>query len=45
MLLTVKDFDNEILKSVVKLKPKNTEVLDLNLEEIFVSLVGKREMV
>ena len=45
LLLTVKDFDNEILKSVVKLKPKNTEVLDLNLEEIFVSLVGKREMV
>ena len=45
LLLTVKDFDNEILKSVVKLKPKNTEVLDLNLEEIVVSLVGKREMV
>jgi len=44
LLLTVKDFDSEILQLTSKLNPKNTEVLDLNLEEIFVSLVGKREI-
>ncbi len=44
LFLTVKDFDSEILQLTSKLNPKNTEVLDLNLEEIFVSLVGKREI-
>lgn len=44
LILTVKDFDSETLKLFAKFNPKNTEVLDLGLEEIFISLVGNREI-
>ena len=40
LVLTVKDFTPDALKSLAKFNPKSTEVLDLNLEDIFVSLVG-----
>ncbi|MBU0534208.1 MAG: ABC transporter ATP-binding protein [Candidatus Omnitrophica bacterium] len=43
MIFTVKDFGPETLKSFTKFNPKNTEVLDLNLEEIFIALVGKNK--
>ncbi|MFA5393917.1 MAG: ABC transporter ATP-binding protein [Candidatus Ratteibacteria bacterium] len=41
LVLTVKDYAPDALKSLARFNPKSTEVLDLNLEDIFVSLVGK----
>jgi ABC-2 type transport system ATP-binding protein len=41
LVLTVKDYTPDALKSLARFNPKSTEVLDLNLEDIFVSLVGK----
>lgn len=43
LVLTVKDYNPEMLKVLSQYSPKSTEVLDLNLEDIFVSLVGSEE--
>jgi ABC-2 type transport system ATP-binding protein len=44
LLLTVKDYTPDILKRLAVFNPKSTEILDLNLEDIFVSLVGREEI-
>jgi len=43
LVLTVRDYNPEMLNSLSRYSPKRTEVLDLNLEDIFVSLVGREE--
>jgi len=43
LVLTVKDYSPEVLKKLEGFNPKSTEVLDLTLEDIFVSLVGREE--
>ncbi|MFH2068435.1 MAG: ABC transporter ATP-binding protein [Candidatus Omnitrophota bacterium] len=45
LVLTVKDYTPDAVKSLARFNPKSTEVLDLNLEDIFVSLVGKEALV
>jgi len=42
LVLTLKEFQKERLETLRRYSPKSTEVIDLGLEDIFVSLVGKR---
>jgi ABC-2 type transport system ATP-binding protein len=41
--MTVKDFSDETIAAVKALKPTNLMIEDLNLEDIFVAIVGKSE--
>ena len=43
--MIIKNFTPEILKKLEKFGPKSMEVIDLTLEDIFVSLVGKEKSV
>ncbi len=41
LVITVKDYTPDVLRKLSGFNPKSAEVLDLTLEDIFVSLVGK----
>jgi len=45
LVMIIKNFTPEILKKLEKFGPKSMEVIDLTLEDIFVSLVGKEKSV